>query len=68
MIEYSGSCVVDIPNTSMSCGQRRPYKCRANGGHGISGCCPPDEDKNSDREDDIEEICDKIATCIDIVD
>lgn len=59
MIEYSGYCVVDIPNTLMSCGPSRPHECLENGGgHGISGCCP-DEDKNIEPEGN----CDKIATC-----
>lgn len=63
MIEYPGTCVVDIPNTPMSCGPSRPHKCQSNGGHGTSGCCP-DEDKTIDPDGN----CDNIATCIDIDD
>ncbi len=62
MIEYNGHCAIDIPNTTMSCGESRPYRCRNNGGHGISGCCPPDENKVTEGR----ENCDKIATCTSI--
>ena len=61
VIEYSGYCVVDIPNTPMSCGPSRAHNCRRNGKHGISGCCP-DEDKNIEPEGN----CDNIATCVSI--
>ena len=62
MIEYSGTCFIDIPNTSMSCGESRSYRCQANGGHGITGCCPPDKNKNTEGKG----ICTSIATCVSI--
>ncbi len=63
MMEYSGTCVVPVPVSTMSCGPRRPHTCKDNGGHGISGCCP---EKNTDIP--LGEACSNIATCIDIVD
>lgn len=62
--EYSGYCVIDIPNKPMSCGKRIAHRCVENGGYGIEGCCP-EKGKNIEPEDDKDpEIkCDNIATC-----
>ena len=63
MIEQTGTCVIPIPVTTMSCGPRRPHNCRADGGHGTSGCCP-----EKDTSIHLGEACSNMSNCIDIVD